>query len=246
VSENQFRKDAPTSIIVNTATRRLHFYHRGQFYNTYPVAVGKHSTPTPTGNYNVVYKLVNPGGVYGSRWMGLNIPTGNYGIHGTNNPASIGHYVSLGCIRMHNRDIEKIFPLVPISTPVKIVSYESTAENIISKDNITSSENNINSTNNIHGTTGSTGIINDTAYDNGFGTEDYTQIAGNDAGTQIATGNDVSTNKTPGVTYTVQPGDTLWAISQRFNVPLEVLVQVNNIANPDLIYPGQKIIIPQQ
>ena len=45
--------------------------------------------------------------VFGTRWMGLSKP--HYGIHGTNNPSSIGKAVSLGCIRMYNRDIEIIF-----------------------------------------------------------------------------------------------------------------------------------------
>jgi hypothetical protein len=56
----------------------------------------------------------------GTRWLGLNVPTGNYGIHGTNAPWSIGRFASNGCIRMHNRDIEAIFPLCPIGTPVQI------------------------------------------------------------------------------------------------------------------------------
>ncbi|CCF15163.1 putative L,D-transpeptidase YkuD domain protein [Brevibacillus laterosporus GI-9] len=50
--------------------------------------------------------------------MGLSKP--HYGIHGTNNPASIGKYVSHGCIRMYNRDVETLAKLVPIGTPVYI------------------------------------------------------------------------------------------------------------------------------
>ena len=46
--------------------------------------------------------------------MGLNNP--GYGIHGTNNPSSIGTAASLGCIRMHNHHVEELFPLVSIST----------------------------------------------------------------------------------------------------------------------------------
>jgi LysM repeat protein len=58
--------------------------------------------------------------VYGTRWMGLSKP--NYGIHGTNNPSSIGKAVSLGCIRMYNQDIESIFSMVSLGTPVDIIS----------------------------------------------------------------------------------------------------------------------------
>jgi len=244
VNKNKTRTLAPTRIIVNTATRRLHFYHRNRFYKTYPVGVGKPKTPTPTGDYKVVYKLVNPGGVFGSRWMGLNVPAGNYGIHGTNNPASIGHYVSLGCIRMYNRDIEEIFPITPISTPVKIVFNPGG----IDTSNITSGAYNGEAESEEQSWPGggydagnSTGVNTGVSNEN----TDYSEYKNNN---DIAAGgaNDANAaNGTPGILYIVRPGDTLWAISQQFNAPLEALVQANNIANPDLIYPGQKIIIPQ-
>lgn len=44
--------------------------------------------------------------------------------------------------------------------------------------------------------------------------------------------------------YTVQPGDTLAAIAQQYGVSLDLLMQVNNIANPDLIFIGQQLRIP--
>ncbi len=115
----QFRQDG-TYLTINTVTRKLHHYRGKRLVKEYPVAVGKPSTPTPPGNYRIKNKIVNPGGILGTRWMGLTIPGGNYGIHGTNNPSSIGHAVSLGCIRMHNRDIEGLFPQVAIGTPVHI------------------------------------------------------------------------------------------------------------------------------
>ncbi|MEW6522133.1 MAG: peptidoglycan-binding protein [Bacillota bacterium] len=100
---------------------RLTFYLDGRVYGSYPCALGKPSTPTPAGNWSIQTKAVDPSwSVLGSRWMGLNVPTGNYGIHGTNAPWSIGRYISNGCIRMHNRDVESIFPLCPIGTPVQI------------------------------------------------------------------------------------------------------------------------------
>ena len=55
------------------------------------------------------------------RWLGLSIPSGNYGIHGTNNPSSIGKAVSNGCIRMYNRDVTELSKTVPLGTPVKII-----------------------------------------------------------------------------------------------------------------------------
>lgn len=45
-------------------------------------------------------------------------------------------------------------------------------------------------------------------------------------------------------TYTVQPGDTLWGISQLYGITVNQLVQLNGIANPDLIYPGQVLRLP--
>src|SRR5690554_700399 len=103
-------------IRINLNTRRLHLYDGQNQIASYPIGVGKNATPTPTGNYKIINKILRPGGVLGSRWLGLNVPHpyGSYGIHGTNNPASIGGYVSKGCIRMYNRDVEELFALVSI------------------------------------------------------------------------------------------------------------------------------------
>lgn len=116
----QRRIEAGTRLEIIRANRNLNYYLGAQKVKTYPVAVGKASTPTPLGLYKVVNKVVNPGGVLGTRWMGLNIPGGNYGIHGTNNPSSIGKFISNGCIRMYNQDVEELFPKIGIGTPVII------------------------------------------------------------------------------------------------------------------------------
>lgn len=98
----------------------------------YPVGVGKPDTPSPIGHYRVTTKEVNPTWIdpdsstvipsgpdcpLGYRWMGL---FGNYGIHGTNVPSSIGGYVSHGCIRMHEADVEDLYDHTPLGTPVDI------------------------------------------------------------------------------------------------------------------------------
>lgn len=114
--------DTGKRLDINTTMRRLHHYEGCRLLREYPVAVGKPSTPTPPGNYKVINKVMHPGGVLGTRWMGLSIPGGNYGIHGTNNPASIGTAASLGCVRMYNHHVEELFPQVPIGTPVHIYS----------------------------------------------------------------------------------------------------------------------------
>ena len=117
---------AGKQLTINTVTRKLRHYESDRLLREYPVAVGKPSTPTPPGHFKVINKTMHPGGVLGTRWMGLNITGGNYGIHGTNNPSSIGNAVSLGCVRMHNNHVEELFSQVPIGTPVHI--HNSTVE----------------------------------------------------------------------------------------------------------------------
>lgn len=107
------------SITVNTGTRKLHLIKDGKWFKSYPIAVGKILSKTPTGTYRIINKQLNPGGPYGARWMGLNRK--GYGIHGTNNPSSIGKAVSKGCIRMYNKDVIELFNLVGVGTRVKIV-----------------------------------------------------------------------------------------------------------------------------
>jgi LysM repeat protein len=110
-----------TGILINLTVKRLYYNSSQAEKKDYPVAVGKPSTPTPTGAYKIITKIVNPGGVLGTRWMGLDIPDGPYGIHGTNNPASIGKEISNGCIRMYNNDVEELFNMVKIGTIVTII-----------------------------------------------------------------------------------------------------------------------------
>lgn len=112
---------APYSILISTENHTLTLYKGGKYFKQYPVAVGKPSTPTPKGNYKIINKELNPGGAFGIRLLGLNVPAGGYGIHGTNNPSSIGKSVSHGCVRMYNNDVIELNKLVPIGTPVKIV-----------------------------------------------------------------------------------------------------------------------------
>jgi lipoprotein-anchoring transpeptidase ErfK/SrfK len=107
------------SITVNTAAKRLTLFRDGKVFKTYPVAIGKMLTPSPKGTFRIINEQVNPGGPYGARWMGLSKK--GYGIHGTNNPASIGKSVSHGCIRMHNKDVIEVSNLVSVGTIVRIV-----------------------------------------------------------------------------------------------------------------------------
>jgi lipoprotein-anchoring transpeptidase ErfK/SrfK len=105
-------------IIVDLSDRKLHLLDGNIVTRSFPVGIGKMVTQTPTGEFTIINKQANPGGPFGAFWMGLSKP--HYGIHGTNNPSSIGHMVSLGCIRMYNDDVLALSNLVPINTRVTI------------------------------------------------------------------------------------------------------------------------------
>lgn len=108
-------------ILIDTARRTLTVFNDGEPYRQFPVAVGKPETPTPIGNWKIARKAANWGTGFGSRWLGLNVDWGIYGIHGTNKPYSIGGYQSHGCIRMHNSHVEQLYQWVTVGTPVIIV-----------------------------------------------------------------------------------------------------------------------------
>ncbi len=123
-------------LVLNVAARRLYVYQDGELAIVYPTAVGRWDHHTPIGDYSILSKAVyptwqpldgrppvgpGPDNPLGSRWMCW-LGTG-YGLHGTNAEWSIGHAVSHGCVRMHNSDVEKLFEIVRIGTPLKVV-YE--------------------------------------------------------------------------------------------------------------------------
>jgi L,D-transpeptidase ErfK/SrfK len=118
-------------IIVSLADRKLALIENGEVSRIYPVAVGKLSSPSPTGEFKIVTRVINPtyyrpGQVIapgaenpvGTRWIGLNQQ--GYGIHGTNVPQSIGKAASHGCIRMAKEDIEELFEIVRAGDLVEI------------------------------------------------------------------------------------------------------------------------------
>lgn len=109
------------SMTIHVNNHTLTLFRNGNAIKVYPVAVGKPSTPTPKGTFKIINKAINPGGPFGARWLGLNAPNGDYGIHGTNNPSSIGKNISNGCIRMYNKDVIELSHLVQIGTTVKIL-----------------------------------------------------------------------------------------------------------------------------
>lgn len=108
------------TILVELDQRQLHILNDDRVFKTYPISVGASKTPSPVGEFKVVHKALNWGTGFGTRWVGINVPWGIYGIHGTNKPGSIGRAASHGCFRMFNRDVEEIYPWISIGTRVVI------------------------------------------------------------------------------------------------------------------------------
>ena len=108
----------PYSINVSISNRTLTLFENEAMIKTYPIAVGRILHATPLGDYVIINKAPNPGGPFGTMWMSLSKK--HYGIHGTNDPSSIGQAVSRGCIRMFNHDVEELASIVPIGTRVRI------------------------------------------------------------------------------------------------------------------------------
>lgn len=132
-------------IIVNKTTNELAFLVDGKVSKVYQVATGKTDLNTPEGEFNIVIKAVNPyyrkkdivGGVkenpLGTRWIGFDaLETDGriYGIHGTNDPSSIGEYLTGGCVRMFNEEVEQLFNKVPLGTKVFITKTNLDFEEI--------------------------------------------------------------------------------------------------------------------
>jgi lipoprotein-anchoring transpeptidase ErfK/SrfK len=120
-----------TRIVVDVSARRLTFYRAGKRVLSTPVAVGAPATPTPVGRFYVNQRLLptNPYGAFGPAALGVsafsNVLTGwaqggPIGIHGTNQPWSIGRAVSNGCIRVPNATLKKIFDGTLGGSPVVI------------------------------------------------------------------------------------------------------------------------------
>ena len=126
-------------LVINVRTRALELFENGEWVKSYPIAVGRPSTPTPLGTFQISTKVKNPTwygpnkqvippgkkNPVGTRWMGLDKK--GYGIHGTNDPDSIGHAASRGCIRMLNREAEDLFARLEVGDQVEILAQPVTA-----------------------------------------------------------------------------------------------------------------------
>lgn len=121
-AEGRREERGPVRIVVDMSQFRLDLFVQHQLYKTYPIAIGRPSpaTNSPIGEWRVTEKSIEAGSEFGTRWIGLNVPWGSYGIHGTSQPWSIGRRASAGCIRMFNYDVEEVYEWVAIGTRVQI------------------------------------------------------------------------------------------------------------------------------
>jgi lipoprotein-anchoring transpeptidase ErfK/SrfK len=131
----------PTYIVVDRPGFKLFFYQHLKLTHTYPIAVGQAGLETPPGLHHILDKQVDPawhvphsawaGSLAGqvippgpgdplvARWMAID-DQGD-GIHGTDEPGSIGSAASHGCIRMLVPDVIRLYSLTPIGTPTYVV-----------------------------------------------------------------------------------------------------------------------------
>jgi len=139
-----------SGIVLNLAQLRVYYFHpNGTEVSTYPVGVGRQGWSTPVGTTSIVNKVRNPTWRppasirREAARKGKTLPTaigpgpknplGHYAMHlgfqrilmhGTNAPRTVGLRSSHGCIRMYSKDIEELFSMVPVGTPVRII-YEA-------------------------------------------------------------------------------------------------------------------------
>ena len=120
------------NIFVDKSQNILILKDGDQVIKVYTVSTGANNI-TPVGTFKITSKLIDPvwfkagavippespQNVLGSRWMGFDLA--GYGIHGTIDPDKMGQQVTAGCVRMRNQDVEQLFDLVPVGTPVTII-----------------------------------------------------------------------------------------------------------------------------
>lgn len=117
-------------VVINKSTRTVSYYERGYLVKPMPCAIGKPSTPTPSGSYTVLNKERNrpyyKGGIPGGA---PNNPLGSafiqytwsgHALHGNSNPSTVGLAVSDGCNRMHESDVQWLYNKVGIGTHIVI------------------------------------------------------------------------------------------------------------------------------
>jgi lipoprotein-anchoring transpeptidase ErfK/SrfK len=138
--------DVVREIIISIPDRKLALVEDDEIVKIYPVAVGRAYTPSPAGDFEIINRVVSPTYYHkhvvippgpdnplGTRWIGLSRK--GFGIHGTNEPWSIGRAASHGCIRMRQSDLEDLFSRVRPGDTVEIYDDATLAEIFSGNDN---------------------------------------------------------------------------------------------------------------
>jgi hypothetical protein len=128
--------DPTIRLVLRLSERQVYVYQGTTAIATYPVAIGRPDTPTPTGEFQVFEMIEDPAwqnprtgeveppgadGSLGTRWIGfVEMPNGVIGFHGTPNRSSIGRAASHGCVRMRNEDVVAMFEHVRVGTVVTV------------------------------------------------------------------------------------------------------------------------------
>jgi lipoprotein-anchoring transpeptidase ErfK/SrfK len=130
-------------VIVNKSKNEMAFINENKVQTIVSVGTGKTQDLTPEGLFTITVKAKDPyyrkkdvpGGdpsnPLGARWLGFDAKGTDgrtYGLHGTNQPASIGKYVSQGCIRMQNEVVTSLFPVIPLGTKILVVTSNKSFE----------------------------------------------------------------------------------------------------------------------
>jgi lipoprotein-anchoring transpeptidase ErfK/SrfK len=127
----QDKQQSARRIVISIPDRKLAVMEAGRVLRVFPTAVGAPKSPSPAGAFKIVERIPDPtwygkgriippgkSNPLGTRWLGLSVK--GYGIHGTNNPSSVGHNASHGCIRMRNHDVEQLFEMVSVGDAVEL------------------------------------------------------------------------------------------------------------------------------
>ena len=120
VSRPAGAKASQITVWVELDRKRLTVYEDRVQIAVFPIASGARETPSPVGVFHVNRKFLTALSGFGTRFLGLDVPWGDFGIHGTNAPSSIGRNASHGCIRLRVRDAETLYRLVPYGARVVI------------------------------------------------------------------------------------------------------------------------------
>ena len=129
------------ALVVALSQHRVWLFDGMKVVKTYPIAIGTSDHPTPPGDWKIINKRylptwVNPGSAWAKTMppfiapgpgnplgtRALDLSADGIRFHGTSNINSVGTAASHGCMRMYMKDIEDLYPRVPVNTPVYIRS----------------------------------------------------------------------------------------------------------------------------